>query len=102
MGKYLEVSTDFWHDPIVLEEMSGEEKLFYLYLLMNQHTTPEGIYHITRKQIAFELDFSIELVQELLERFIEDYELISYDSETRELIINSSRTRSYVECIILS
>ncbi|MFB7304093.1 hypothetical protein [Heyndrickxia sporothermodurans] len=60
MAKYRMVRTDFWKNPIVIEEMTPEEKYFYFYLLTNPRTTQIGIYQITKKEIAFDLGYSIE------------------------------------------
>ncbi|MGN7940959.1 DnaD domain protein [Virgibacillus sp. 6R] len=89
MGKYRMIHTDFWDDPIVIEEMTPEERYFYLYLLTNTKTTQIGIYRITKKQIAFDLGYSIDTVQMLMERFIHQHKLIRYNSETRELAIRN-------------
>ncbi|MFD0826414.1 DnaD domain-containing protein [Neobacillus sp. M.A.Huq-85] len=89
MAKYRMVQTEFWKIPIVSEEMTPEEKYFYLYLLTNPHTTQIGIYKITEKQMAFDMGYSIESVHLLLERFILHYKLIRYNSETRELAIKN-------------
>ncbi|WP_458413801.1 DnaD domain-containing protein [Schinkia sp. CFF1] len=89
MAKYRMVRTDFWKNPIVLEEMTPEDKYFYLYLLTNPHTTQIGIYRITKKQIAFDLGYSIESVQSLMERFEKHHRLIRYNPETRELAIKN-------------
>ena len=59
MAKFRMVRTDFWKNPIVLEEMTPEDKFFYLYLLTNPLTTQTGIYKITKKQLAFDLGYSI-------------------------------------------
>jgi hypothetical protein len=67
MAKYRMVQTDFWNNPHALEEMSPEDKYFYLFLLTNPHTTQIGIYRITKKQMALYLGFSIESVQSLME-----------------------------------
>ncbi|HZH57990.1 MAG TPA: hypothetical protein VEY70_00045 [Metabacillus sp.] len=87
MVKYRMVHTSFWENPIVIEEMTQEEMLFYLYLLTNPLTTQIGIYHITMRKMAFDLKCSVENIQSIMERFIEDYKLIRYNSETRELAI---------------
>ncbi|MFB7304822.1 DnaD domain-containing protein [Heyndrickxia sporothermodurans] len=71
----------------MLEEMTPEDKYFYLYLLTNPHTTQIGIYRITKKQMAFDLGYSIESVQSLMERFEKHHQLIRYNPETRELAI---------------
>jgi DnaD/phage-associated family protein len=89
MAKYRMVRTDFWKNPIVSEEMTPEDKYFYLYLLTNPHTTQIGIYRITKKQMAFDLGYSIESVHSLMERFIDHHKLIRYNPETRELAIKN-------------
>jgi hypothetical protein len=50
MAKYRMVRTDFWKNPIVSEEMTPEDKYFYLYLLTNPATTQIGIYKITKNK----------------------------------------------------
>lgn len=50
MAKYRMVRTDFWKNPIVSEEMTPEDKYFYLYLLTNPHTTQTGIYKIRKSK----------------------------------------------------
>ncbi|WP_425311812.1 DnaD domain-containing protein [Neobacillus novalis] len=89
MAKYRMVRTDFWKNPIVSEEMTPEDKYFYLYLLTNPHTTQIGIYKITKKQMAFDLGYSIESVHSLMERFIVHHKVIRYNPETRELAIKN-------------
>lgn len=89
MAKFRMVRTDFWKNPMVSEEMTPEDKYFYLYLLTNPHTTQTGIYKITKKQMAFDLGYSIESVHSLMERFINHHKLIRYNPETRELAIKN-------------
>ncbi|WP_231597694.1 hypothetical protein [Bacillus sp. SA1-12] len=48
MAKYRMVRTEFWRDSIALDEMTPEDKYFYLYLLTNPKTTQIGIYRITK------------------------------------------------------
>lgn len=87
MAKFRQIQTDFWSNPYVQEEMTPEDKFFYLYLMTNEKSTQIGIYKITKKQIAFDMGYSIESVGNLLKRFIEQHKLIKYDSETREIIL---------------
>ncbi|MHC0039624.1 hypothetical protein [Pseudoneobacillus sp. C159] len=89
MAKYRMVQVDFWTHPRVLEEMPLEEKYFYIYLLTNPNTTQIGIYRITKKKVALELDIPVEKVQSLMKRFIEHYQLIRYNEETSELAIKN-------------
>jgi len=89
MAKYRMVRTDFWKNPVVSEEMTPEDKYFYLYLLTNPQTTQIGIYRLTKKQMAFDLGYSIESVHSLMDRFIEHHKVIRYNPETRELAIKN-------------
>ena len=41
--------------PKVMEEMTPEDKYFYLYLLTNPCTNMIGVYRIVKKQMAFDL-----------------------------------------------
>ena len=87
MSVYRTVQTDFWKDPKIMEEFTPEDKLFYLYLLTNPNTTQCGIYGITKKEMAFQLGYSTETVNALMDRFITYHKLIDYNTETRELVI---------------
>lgn len=89
MAKFRLVHTSFWNDPRVVEEMTAEDKYFFLYLLTNESTTQIGIYQITKKQIAFDLGYSPESANALLQRFIEHHKLIRYNAETREMAIKN-------------
>lgn len=89
MAKYRTVRVDFWNHLNVLEKMNPEEKYFYLYLLTNPQTTQIGIYKITKKQMAFDLGYSIETVHSLMDRFMDHHKLVRYNPETRELAIKS-------------
>lgn len=87
MSVYRTVQTDFWKDPKIMEDFTPEDKLFYLYLLTNPNTTQCGIYGITKKEMAFQLGYSTETVNALMDRFITYHKLIDYHVETRELVI---------------
>ncbi|GAE31788.1 DnaD domain-containing protein [Halalkalibacter hemicellulosilyticus] len=89
MAKFRMVQTGFWHDPKVIEEMTPEDKFFFIYLLTNPQVTQIGIYRITKKLVAFETGFSIETVQLLFERFIHQHDLIRYNDKTREVAIKN-------------
>ena len=89
MAIYRHVHVEFWKDPKVLEELTPEDKLFFIYLLTNPNTTQIGVYKITKKQIAFELGFSIESVNALMDRFINNYGLIKYNNDTREICLKN-------------
>ena len=87
MAKFRQIQTNFWSNTYIQEEMTAEDKYFYLYLMTNEFTTQIGIYPITKKQMAFDLGYSMESVQALLQRFETFHKLIKYDTETREIIL---------------
>lgn len=87
MALFRHIRTEFWRDAKVLEEMTPEDKLFFLYMLTNGNTTQIGIYKIPKKQMAFELGYSVESINTLIDRFENHYKIIKYNPETRELAI---------------
>lgn len=89
MAEFRMVHTEFWSDPKVVEELTPEDKFFFLYLLTNYNTTQIGIYQITKKQIGYDMGYSPETVNVLLDRFIHKHKLIRYNFETRELAIKN-------------
>ncbi len=107
MALYRHVQVEFWTNPKVLEEMSPEDKLLFLYLLTNQSTTQIGIYKITKKQIAFETGYSLESVKCIMERFEKKHKTIKYNENTREIAIknwgkyNGNRLgKPVIDCIV--
>ncbi|MEK5265588.1 conserved phage C-terminal domain-containing protein [Bacillus sp. FSL R7-0166] len=89
MAKFRHVQTTFWQDPKVTEEMTPEDRYFFLYLITNPNTTQIGIYTITKKQIAFDIGYSIESVNSLMDRFENHHKLILYNNNTREMAIKN-------------
>jgi|GEM_PF-978989 len=87
MAKFRQIQTSFWSNTYIQEEMTAEDKYFYLYLMTNEFTTQIGIYSITKKQMAFDLGYSIESVSALLQRFETYHKLIKYDVDSREIIL---------------
>lgn len=96
MGIKRIVSTDFWTDDKVMDIFSPEDKLFFLYLMTNPHTTQLGIYHINKKIMAFEIGYSMESIGILIDRF-EDYGLIRYSPATSEVAIKNYLRHSIVK-----
>lgn len=81
MGIKRVVDTDLWTDEKV-EQFTPEEKFFWVYLLTNPYTRQLGIYHITKKQMGFQLGYDNETVTKLLDRFENEYKMVRYiDSE---------------------
>lgn len=91
------VNTEFWNDEKVVDYFSPEDKLFFLYLLTNPHTTLLGIYKINKKVMAFELGYSIDTISVLLDRFENKYNLIKYSNNTQEIAIRNYLKHSIVK-----
>ena len=83
------VDTQFWNDDKVVDFFSPEDKLFMLYLMTNPHTTQLGIYAINEKVMAFELGYSLDTINVLLDRFENKYKIIKYCKETKEIAIKN-------------
>jgi hypothetical protein len=89
MGIKRIVDVQFWNDDKVLEYFSPEDKLFMLYLMTNPHTTQLGVYAINKKHMSFELGYTIDVINVLLDRFENKYEMIKYSNETKEIAIKN-------------
>lgn len=87
MATFRKIHTEFWTDAKVLEEMTPEDRYFYLYILTNSHTTQIGIYQISKKIMGFELGYSMESINSLVDRFVNHHKLVKYNPETREIAI---------------
>lgn len=83
------ISTTFWTDRKVDEQLSSEDKFFFLYLMTNPFTTQIGIYEFPIEQAAHHLKWSVENVKILLNRFETEYDMIKYSKKTGEVAIKN-------------
>lgn len=103
MAIFRKIHTSFWSDSFT-SELERDKKLFYLYLLTNERTTQCGIYEITKKQISYDLGYSIDTVSKLIKEF-EKLGKIKYNDTTKEIAIknwlkyNSSTSPKVQSCI---
>lgn len=97
MGIKRIVDVQFWNDDKVLEYFSPEDKLFMLYLMTNPHTTQLGIYPINQKHMSFELGYTVDVINVLLDRFENKYEMIKYSNETKEIAIKNYLRHSIIK-----
>ena len=65
MAKQRYISTSIWDDDWFVEELNRDEKLFYFYLLTNEHTNIAGIYKISLRRITIETNFTKTQVLEI-------------------------------------
>lgn len=87
--KYRVIASCFWSDPEVIEQFTPDEKLFYLYIITNEHTEICGIYRLLKKHIMIETGFTREVIENLLDRFQNNYGKIFYDHETQEIVVRN-------------
>lgn len=97
MGIKRIVDVQFWNDDKVLEYFSPEDKLFMLYLMTNPHTTQLGIYPINQKHMSFELGYTVDVINVLIDRFENKYEMIKYSNETKEIAIKNYLRHSIIK-----
>ena len=86
MGVKRIVDTSFWSDGKV-DDFSPEDKYFLLYLLTNPFSKQLGIYEISIKQAAFQMGYSVDAFNVLLDRFENKYGMIVFSKETSEIAI---------------
>lgn len=87
MAIFRKVHVSFWSDPFT-SELNRDQKLFYLYLITNERTNQCGIYEITKRQIGFDLQYSIDTVSKHI-RYFEDRGKIKYSEDTCELALKN-------------
>jgi len=103
MAIFRKIHTSFWSDPFI-QDLDNDHRLFYLYLLTNEKTKQCGIYEISKKQISFELGYSIDRVSKLLAYFIKNDKIL-YSEATKEVALknwmkyNASTSPKVVSCI---
>lgn len=86
MGIKRVVDTSFWSDGKV-DDFSPEDRYFMLYLLTNPFSKQLGIYEISVKQAAFQMGYSEDSFNVLLDRFEKDYNIIRFSRDTSEIAI---------------
>lgn len=67
MSKKRFIDTHFWSD-VWVDNLSRDERYFFMYLLTNNKTSIAGVYEIPIKMIAFETDFEKNEVIEMFEK----------------------------------
>lgn len=103
MAIFRKIHTSFWSDSFI-QDLEQSQKLFYLYLLTNERTRQCGVYEITKKQISYDLGYTIDRVSILLDFFIKSGK-VKYNEVTKELAIgnwlkfNNSTSPKVKSCI---
>ena len=82
---FRKIHDNFWTDPDV-EEMTPEQKYFYLYLLTNPSVNQLGLYELTIRRASFETGYSMDSVSILFQYFIDTGKIIVSD-KTNEILV---------------
>lgn len=90
------VDTSFWTDGKV-DEFSPEDKYFLLYLLTNPFARQLGIYEISIKQAAFQMGYTVDTFNVMLDRFETKYKMVVFSRETNEIAILNFLRHSIVK-----
>ena len=77
----------FWTDNKIADDFTAEDRYFYLYLFTNPHTNLCGCYEISIKQIAMEMGYSTDAVENLLNRFEKCHKVLLFSRETKEILL---------------
>jgi DNA-binding MarR family transcriptional regulator len=101
---YRKVHESFWTDPD-MEELTPEQKLFYLYLITNPACNQIGLYEFSVKRAAFETGYHQETIVKLLEQF-EQMRKIKRSKTSKEILVikflahnssNSPKVQAHVQ-----
>ena len=89
MAIYRQVQIDFWTDSKVSDNFTPEDKYFMLFLLTNPATNMIGCYELSKKNMSYLLGYSIETINSLIDRFTRIHQIILYDNETKEVLVQN-------------
>lgn len=79
MAIYRRIYTKIWADPW-FETLGIAERLFFVYLFSNEHTSPSGMYQLSLRRMAFDMQMSQAEIMAILEKFNDDGKAY-YDTE---------------------
>lgn len=87
MAKFRNISTTFWTDTKVSEDMSSDERYLFLYALTNPLTNLCGCYEIGVRQMVYDTGLSADKVKKLIHSLETKHNVIRYSDRTKELLI---------------
>jgi len=65
---YRKIHDDFWTDPD-MEELTPEQKFFYIYLITNPNVNQLGLYEFSVRRAVFETGYNRDTIEKLLTFF---------------------------------
>ena len=87
MAIFRSINMTFWTDTKVVDNYTPEDRYFMMYALTNPYTNIIGCYEISIKQIANDLGYKEDIINNLISRFKNIHKNIDYDYETKELLV---------------
>ena len=87
MAIYRKIQTSFWTDAKVTDDLTPEDRYFYLYLLTNPHTNLSGCYELSLKQASDETGYTKDTIERLLDRFQTYHRTVFYCKQTKEVLL---------------
>tara|TARA_R100001460_G_scaffold21960_4_gene44660 strand:+ start:5794 stop:6603 length:810 start_codon:yes stop_codon:yes gene_type:complete len=82
---FRKIHDTFWTDPDI-EDLTPEQKFFYLYLITNPSINQIGLYEFSFKRASFETGYNQETIEKLL-LFFENEEKIKRSLFTKEILV---------------
>lgn len=82
---FRKIHDTFWTDPDI-EDLTPEQKFFYLYLITNPLINQIGLYEFSFKRASFETGYNQETIEKLL-LFFENEEKIKRSLFTKEILV---------------
>ena len=104
---YRKIHDDFWTDPDI-EELTPEQKFFYLYLITNPNVNQIGLYEFSIRRACFETGYNSDTVSKLLDTF-QEMGKIKRSKKTREILVikfywhnksNSPKVKTHVNGLL--
>ena len=90
MAKFRKVHTAFW-DDLFIEQLSPEDRYFYLFLLTNPLCTECGIYQISISKICSYTGYNMEAVKSIIGRFKLSKKIVYNEATCEIAIVNKMR-----------
>lgn len=81
------INLSFWTDNLIEDEFTPEDKFFYLYLLTNPLTNLCGCYEVSLNHMSSKTGYTLDTIRKLLDRFQNNYKVLKYNAETKEILI---------------
>lgn len=73
------INSKMWRDTF-FEELTTEQKLIWIWLLTNDNTNMAGIYEISLKRMAFEIDLDKSVISQAIDVFTNAKKVVFYEN----------------------